>query len=429
MKCSNCGAECKTGKFCPDCGAKLVEDVLEINGGGNTDKVDERKSENKKPIYKKWWFWVIVILFAVMLYSFMSKGDSNGAGAADVKEKDDVVKDDVVKKVADYSELIGMNEDELSGYGFNESEEYEFGYGMLEGAVEAGCDEGKVVLLRVLEAEGGEIPLYGIKIGMPETEAGQKLSELYPENVNDGNVKMFINFKSKSGVGYTVEEGMVSAIAYTSFSDEVAQYYQNLIEEESRAQYIFPDSDKKYLTEDEIRRVEADMLVLGRNEIFARHGRMFNDAEIAAYFASKLWYEGTVPADQFNAETVFNDFEKKNVELIKRIEDEINGPSEEEIAAQEARDFLVGNTFHLKEWQKVIIFESENTIRVNYGGEILDAYFNYSISARYGEYREGEYAYLVYLNIGGVEYYLRYFTSGDINLAGDGEFDGWYEML
>lgn len=76
-----------------------------------------------------------------------------------------------------------------------------------------------------------------------------------------------------------------------------------------------------------------------------------------------------------------------------------------------------------------MIIENENTIRVNYGGEILDAYFNYSISARYGEHREGEYAYLVYLNIGGVEYYLRYLTSGDINFAGDGEFDGWYEML
>lgn len=31
-----------------------------------------------------------------------------------------------------------------------------------------------------------------------------------------------------------------------------------------------------------------------------------------------------MPADQFNADAVFNDFEKKNVELIKRIEDEIN---------------------------------------------------------------------------------------------------------
>ena len=32
-----------------------------------------------------------------------------------------------------------------------------------------------------------------------------------------------------------------------------------------------------------------------------------------------------MPGEQFNADAVMNDFEKKNVELIKRIEDEING--------------------------------------------------------------------------------------------------------
>ena len=35
--------------------------------------------------------------------------------------------------------------------------------------------------------------------------------------------------------------------------------------------------------------------------------------------------DGQENADQFNADEVFNDFEKKNVELIKKVEDEVNG--------------------------------------------------------------------------------------------------------
>lgn len=96
-------------------------------------------------------------------------------------------------------------------------------------------------------------------------------------------------------------------------------------EEKMRAEYIFPDSDKKYLSEDEVRSVDTEKMALGRNEIFARHGYIFTNETYAEYFESKSWYQGTVSADQFNADQEFNDFEKKNVELIKRIENEVNG--------------------------------------------------------------------------------------------------------
>ena len=92
-----------------------------------------------------------------------------------------------------------------------------------------------------------------------------------------------------------------------------------------RAEYIFPDSNKKYLSEDEIRSIDTEKMALGRNEIFARHGYIFTDETYKEYFESKPWYKGSIPADQFNTDQEFNDFEKKNVELIKQIEDEING--------------------------------------------------------------------------------------------------------
>lgn len=97
------------------------------------------------------------------------------------------------------------------------------------------------------------------------------------------------------------------------------------------SQYIFPESDQKYLSEDEVRAIEADKLMIGRNEIFARHGRIFDNPDLATYFSQQSWYQGTVPAAQFDADSIFNDFEKKNIELIKKIEDEVQGSSDETI--------------------------------------------------------------------------------------------------
>ena len=87
------------------------------------------------------------------------------------------------------------------------------------------------------------------------------------------------------------------------------------------------------------------------------------------------WYSGTVTAEQFNADAVFNDFEKKNAELIKRIEDEINGvsaPSETFIgmpgvyvSANSLSGTTMGNTGKIE-----ILDIGENTIRFSLG--ILD---------------------------------------------------------
>ena len=76
----------------------------------------------------------------------------------------------------------------------------------------------------------------------------------------------------------------------------------------------------------------------------------------------------------------------------------------------------------------MIEFQTSDTVRICYGGEILDDYFNYSITARYEENKDAM-SWLKYITINGVEYYLRCFTDGSINLSGAGEFDGWYDKI
>lgn len=83
--------------------------------------------------------------------------------------------------------------------------------------------------------------------------------------------------------------------------------------------YIIPYSSTRILTYDDIKYFNAEELKLARNEIYARHGRMFNDPNIRAYFEEQLWYVGTISADDFK-ESLLSDIEKKNVRFIKSYE-------------------------------------------------------------------------------------------------------------
>lgn len=59
MKCKNCGAEIY-GNQCSYCGTS-------IQAGTETTKmnVTTKNEKAKKPIYKKWWFWLIVVLIVI----------------------------------------------------------------------------------------------------------------------------------------------------------------------------------------------------------------------------------------------------------------------------------------------------------------------------------------------------------------------------
>ncbi len=84
-------------------------------------------------------------------------------------------------------------------------------------------------------------------------------------------------------------------------------------------EYLFWDSDNRYLTPDDMKYDTAQELRLVRNEIFARRGRIFQDESIAAYFSSKPWYKGTIVPDRFDYDKL-NSFEKANVSLIQELE-------------------------------------------------------------------------------------------------------------
>ena len=85
--------------------------------------------------------------------------------------------------------------------------------------------------------------------------------------------------------------------------------------------YILSGSDRKFLTKDDLKNLNADTCRLARNELYARHGRMFDDAVLQNYFNSKTWYRGTIKPEDFT-ESMLNSYEIYNRDLIVEYEKE-----------------------------------------------------------------------------------------------------------
>lgn len=84
----------------------------------------------------------------------------------------------------------------------------------------------------------------------------------------------------------------------------------------SQNSYIVQDSQRRILSTRDIAGLSDDDLARAQNEIWARHGRMFNNQWLQNYFNSQSWYSGTIPADQFLSQYKPTSTEEKNAALM-----------------------------------------------------------------------------------------------------------------
>ena len=87
-------------------------------------------------------------------------------------------------------------------------------------------------------------------------------------------------------------------------------------------EYIFPESHFQYLKEWELEGLSKEELKIARNEIYARHGRMFQDDSLQAYFNSCSWYTPSIAPEDFK-ESMLNEVEIANRDLIVSYEKEM----------------------------------------------------------------------------------------------------------
>lgn len=75
--------------------------------------------------------------------------------------------------------------------------------------------------------------------------------------------------------------------------------------------------DSRLLTDNELLQMSKAELRLLRNEIYARHGYIFQSKDLREYFSRQSWYYGHITNQN---DVPLNTTERKNVELIKRYE-------------------------------------------------------------------------------------------------------------
>ncbi len=158
----------------------------------------------------------------------------------------------------------------------------------------------------------------------------------------DPGVIQPVGWKPGFGYGYSIavcseipDEGLSEAQAseviatLASFREISSEEAERLLAAESAqgghldADYVLPDSSTRSLSSSELQDMSDYELFVARNEIFARHGRIFQKQELREHFGSKSWYHGTVSPEAFS-DSMLSDMERKNIETIKAIEQSRN---------------------------------------------------------------------------------------------------------
>lgn len=122
---------------------------------------------------------------------------------------------------------------------------------------------------------------------------------------------------------YNIKRGSTSASASASAANASEPADTALATDNTSAsEYVLKDSSSRYLTKDDLRGLSADECRLARNEIYARHGRKFDDEGLQSHFNSCSWYQGTIEPGDFQ-ETMLSDIEVANKNLIVEYEKEM----------------------------------------------------------------------------------------------------------
>jgi len=114
--------------------------------------------------------------------------------------------------------------------------------------------------------------------------------------------------------GFTLSEN----IPYSEDFSLAGDYIKDSMAEK-HCEFVFPEDDIFLIDSSELDGMTAAECKIARNEIYARHGRRFNDEQLQGYFDICSWYNGTVAPEAFS-DGVLNEIEKSNLQVISEYE-------------------------------------------------------------------------------------------------------------
>ena len=143
----------------------------------------------------------------------------------------------------------------------------------------------------------------------------------YYAKVSDNTTTKFIAWKQMTVNAYTKGETYKGVPVFTI--TKITHNESVPSGETASNGYIIPDSSTRLITESELQGMSIKSLRRARNEIYARHGRTFNDDSLQSYFNSCSWYKPDSNYNYANENANLNEVEKKNIITIRNYENSI----------------------------------------------------------------------------------------------------------
>lgn len=146
-----------------------------------------------------------------------------------------------------------------------------------------------------------------------------------PPSSMQGDIRDIINGTNKREPGLVIEDPAAEAPQSEPEPESEAPAEAEEPEEtiKDRSEWILPESDLRYYTDAELSLLTDEELYLARNEIYARLGREFKNADLRDYFSSKSWYTPKYAPEDFDrVGPTLNSYERANADAIMALESE-----------------------------------------------------------------------------------------------------------
>ncbi|CVI73956.1 Double zinc ribbon [Eubacteriaceae bacterium CHKCI004] len=358
VECPACGVKIKKeNSFCTNCGAALQKTQKH-----KTEQKVRRKKQRKNKSINIFLILIIVIIAifisVVSLYFLKSGNNDNQANYIEATEDDFFDEEslsDTEDEVMAEDQLVDSTQSTESNIDVdNEVEQINNQCDNIESSISAG-------IYNTIDIENGTIAYYdttGLKAILDKEDGNyyyfdnDNLIFVYYEMIHPykfyfqddqlirwsylpspgDDLNAVNNDQDKSWESSILEEAedlknkWVLALASVSTTQanvtttqpaaDTTQTNENISE-----QYILDGSDSRYISSSELDGLTAQEVKLARNEIYARHGRKFEDKAIRKYFKQFSWYHPSIEPEDFD-ESLLNNFEIANRDLIVQYEEE-----------------------------------------------------------------------------------------------------------
>lgn len=157
-----------------------------------------------------------------------------------------------------------------------------------------------------------------IQTAVPETGS-------VSDNESDEDMRSRFYEQFYSGLSYDeIEKRVIERASYyraSSYYEEITEYWEQTRGATDISNVTEPlyYTGMKYYTVKDFENEPAIVIHLAKNEIYARHGYIFKDPDLNNYFMGCAWYQPVWGSDEFD-DSVFNDYERKNLELLSSLD-------------------------------------------------------------------------------------------------------------